>query len=553
MRLEHIDLQNLKSSALNVRRHGGAEVDDLIASIRSLGVIQPLLVRPNCEGFEVVAGQRRLKACQALASEEAFTLGPVPCAVMEDGDDATAIEASLAENAARLPLDELDQYAAFAALAAQGKTSDEIAAAFGVSERLVNQRLVIAGLHKPILNAYRQGDIDAQTMRLLTMATKRQQRAWHKLFRSADDYAPTGRALKAWLFGGAAIPVSSALFPLEEYSGAVTADLFGEDRYFADTDAFWQLQNRAIAAKAERYRKAGWTDVVVLDVGEHVSLYEKVKRSKAEGGKVYIACAANGEVAFHEGWLDAKEARRLERARGRAEGTAQPSAKGELSQTARRYLDLHRHAAVRVELLKHPELALRLFAAHAIGGSDLWTVRPEPQSARGNEAIRASLESAKAQAAFAKERKAVLKLLGIEGERSHLIQPYGDDLPAHFERLMALTDRQVMRVLAFTMAETLACATDMVEHLGSMLAVDMAGWWSPEDAFFDLLRDKQGINAMLAEVAGKAIADSHTTSTAAVQKGIIRNCLSGNGRTKVEGWLPRYMKFPAQGYTERFS
>jgi ParB family chromosome partitioning protein len=81
----------------------------------------------------------------------------------------------------------------------------------------------------------------------------------------------------------------------------------------------------------------------------------------------------------------------------------------------------------------------------------------------------------------------------------------------------------------------------------------MAAWWSPDDAFFDLLRDKQAVNAMLAEVAGKDTASAHVTSTAAVQKGIIRNCLSGTGRAKVDGWLPRYMSFPAQGYTERFS
>lgn len=79
----------------------------------------------------------------------------------------------------------------------------------------------------------------------------------------------------------------------------------------------------------------------------------------------------------------------------------------------------------------------------------------------------------------------------------------------------------------------------------------MAAWWNPDDAFFDLLRDKPGLNAMLAEVAGKNTASADVTSTATVQKSVIRNCLSGNGRTKVEGWLPRYMQFPEQGYTGR--
>lgn len=552
MKLEHIDLHDLKCAALNVRRHGGDNVDDLIASIRALGVIQPLLVRPNCQGFEVVAGQRRLKACQALAAEGGTDLGPIPCAVMDEGDDAKAIEASLAENAARLPMDELDQYEAFAALVAQGKTSEEIANSFGVGERLVKQRLAIAGLHKPILNAYRKEEIDAQTMRHLTLATPRQQRQWYKLFKSEDAYAPTGRALKAWLFGGAEIPVTSALFPLDEYPGAIKGDLFGEEQYFTDPDAFWTLQNKAIAAKAEAYRKEGWNDVIVLSVGEHFSRYDKVQRTKEDGGKVYIACAANGEVAFHEGWLDDKDAKRLDREKAKAEGTYVAPVRDELTRAAQRYLDLHRHAAVRTELHKHPAVAIRLIAAHAIGGSGLWNVQPEPQNARGSEGATQSLEGSRAEKEFAKERKAVLKLLGIE-ERSHIVKEHGGDVAALFERMVGLSDKQVMRVLAFVMAETLESGTAMIDTLGAALAVDMGAWWSPDDAFFALLRDKPAINAMLADVAGKATADAHVTSTAAIQKGIVRNHLSGKGREKVEGWLPPYMRFPMQGYTERYS
>ena len=41
-------------------------------------------------------------------------------------------------------------------------------------------------------------------------------------------------------------------------------------------------------------------------------------------------------------------------------------------------------------------------------------------------------------------------------------------------------------------------------------------------------------------------------STAKVQKKIIGDCLSGEGRPKVDGWLPRYMAFPAEGYAGRF-
>jgi ParB family transcriptional regulator, chromosome partitioning protein len=244
MKLQHIELSKLKLSPINVRKHGGKDVDDLVASIRSLGVIQPLLVRPNCDGFEVIAGQRRLLACQALA-QETGKADPVPCAVLESGDDAVAIEASLAENVARLPMDEIDQYEAFAALRAKDRSIADIAGQFGVTELLVKRRLAIAELIDPILNAYRKGDIDAETLRQLTMATKTQQKAWFKLFRDPKQHAPTGKRLKAWLFGGAEIPVSSALFPPEQYGGAIVSDLFGEERYFDDAQKFVEAPTRS--------------------------------------------------------------------------------------------------------------------------------------------------------------------------------------------------------------------------------------------------------------------------------------------------------------------
>lgn len=194
MELQHINLNDLKPASINVRKKGGKDVGDLIPSIRSLGVLQPLLVRPNCEGFEVVAGQRRYHALAALAEEGVDD--PVPCIVMADGDDAKAIEASLAENIARLPMDEIDQYKAFAALVKQGASVEDIASQFGVTERLVTQRLAIANLIGPILTAYRKDEIDPQTVRILTMATKSQQKKWIELFKREDEHAPLGYRLK---------------------------------------------------------------------------------------------------------------------------------------------------------------------------------------------------------------------------------------------------------------------------------------------------------------------------------------------------------------------
>ena len=116
----------------------------------------------------------------------------------------------------------------------------------------------------------------------------------------------------------------------------------------------------------------------------------------------------------------------------------------------------------------------------------------------------------------------------------------------------AFPSEDVLRVLTFLMAESLPAGSEAVEALGHLLAVDMDAWWTPDAAFFDLLRDKPAINAMLAEIAGKQTGYVHLTETAKAQKDAIQHCLAGTGgRKKVEKWKPRYFRFPMQSYTKR--
>lgn len=553
MKLDHIPLDKLTPSKLNVRKHGGKQVDDLTASIRTHGLLQPLLVRPHGEGFEIVAGQRRYHACRALAAEGSAD-EPLPCLVMQAGDDAAAIEASLAENIARLPMDEIDQYRAFAALIAKGRSAEEVADHFGVTERLVRQRLAIAGLYAPILSAYRREEIDPATLRALTLASTRQQKAWWARFRDPEDYAPHGHALRAWLFGGRQIPTTNALFDLSDYDGAIIADLFGEESYFSDSEQFWRLQSKAVAERKERYLADGWQDVVLCEVGQFWPQWEHASTTKEDGGKVFITFTADGEVTAHEGFLPHKEA---ERRQHRDEDAAAPE-RPECTKAMQNYLALHRHAAVRTRLTAAPDVALRLMLAHIIAGSRLWQVDADPQKA-AQESIRESLTASKAETAFAEERRAVAALLGLdeEGEAPHSIAshlpPYQaqEALPDLFARLLELSEPEVQRILAFLMAETLQAGGEIVETLGALLLVDMADWWQPDETFFVLLRDKQAINGMVAELAGKDTATAHCTATATVQKGILKDCLSGTRQPRVTNWLPGYMSFPMRGYTGR--
>ncbi len=557
MQLQHINIENLKTANINVRKKGAKDVENLLPSIRSLGLLQPLLVRQNCEGFEIVAGQRRYHALVKLADEGVNE--PVPCIIMEKDDDAKAIEASLAENVARLPMDEIDQYKAFSALIKQEMSVCHIADQFGITERLVQQRLAIANLINPILTLYSKEEIAPNTLRILTMASKRQQTAWLKLFKSDEEYAPEGYQLKSWLFGGENIKTENALFDLGEYKGSIISDLFGEDEYFGNAEKFWELQNTAIADAKEKYLAEGWEDVTILDVGEYFPSYEYVDTAKEDGGKIFIVITNSGEVTFYEGQLLRKE---LEAKRKSASGEeVSVTPKAELTKAMQNYLDLHRHSSVRAELLNHQGIALRLAVAQVIAGSDLWQIYADPQKAN-SDVIKQSLTTNKAEDKFGIERDIIYKLLASLVDGGETIVPAKKDWQRHndlysiFAKLIELEDKDVTRIMTFVVAETLPCGSATVEVLGNLLSVETTDDWQVDRVFFDLLRDKEAINTILKQVGGKATADAHISSTAKVQKQIIRDYLNGTrkGGKKDCGhvqWHPRYMDFPMRSYTKR--
>jgi ParB family chromosome partitioning protein len=205
-----------------------------------------------------------------------------------------------------------------------------------------------------------------------------------------------------------------------------------------------------------------------------------------------------------------------------------------------------------VELLKSPQIALRVLVASVISRDGLWEARPESQNAQRNEAIAASMAGSRATAVFDAERDALRALLGLPAETYLVAQERGAvTCPEVLARLLGMSDEEMLRILTFLMAEALPAGSTIIEVLGHLLAVDMDQWWSPDEAFFELLRDKEAINAMLAEVAGKQTASIHLAETAKTQKDAIRHSLAGTGgRRKVEGWKPRYFRFPMQAYSK---
>jgi len=91
-----------------------------------------------------------------------------------------------------------------------------------------------------------------------------------------------------------------------------------------------------------------------------------------------------------------------------------------------------------------------------------------------------------------------------------------------------------------------------VDALGLTLGLDMADWWQADSALFDLIRDKEVLGAMVAEVAGQAVADANAREKGATLKKIVTDHLAGiGGRPKVARWVPKWLAFPPAAYTAR--
>jgi ParB family transcriptional regulator, chromosome partitioning protein len=557
MHIDHIALGQLSVSKANMRQgKKPPDISDILPSVIRRGVVSPLFVRPNCQDghFEIVAGKRRYFASLEAAKQGQDDLS-LPCIVIADTDDADALEISMIENMLRQAPDPVTQWESYTRLVKEGRSVEAIAATFALTELQVKRILALGNLLPHIREAFRAEEIDAETVKHLTLATKAQQKAWLALFEGEDGYAPRGSQLKAWLFGGGAISVKAALFDMADYSGQIVTNLFEEDGYFADSDAFWAAQSAAVEARKAQYLEAGWSGVEIIPPNAHFSSWDYEKAPKGKGGRVYIDVNQRGEVTFHEGYVTSKEGQRLRKAEASGgDGTALPKVvRPELTSTLTAYVDLHRHAAVRCELASHPSIALRVMVAHAIVGSPLWKVEAQSQRSR-NEAITESIETSLAETKFDERRRAVITCLGFDPDRDTIAACTfsRSAIGPLVERLLDLPDPVVMEVLAVVMAETLASGSDLIETLGVHLKVDMASYWSADAAFFELLRDREVSTAILAEVGGSAVATANAGEKGTTIKVLIADHLTGkNGRAKVDGWVPRWMTFPPSAYTER--
>ena len=255
--IRDIPLSQLELSPGNVRKTpaDASAFTELKASIAAHGLLENLITRsmgPGPDGaarYAVIAGGRRLAAMQALAAEGVLEEDhPVPCRMI--GGIVAAEEVSLAENSVRAAMHPADQVEAFRRLADAGSTAAAIAGRFGVSERTVEKRLRLGNAAPVLLEAYRAGEIDLETLMAFAVTTDhaRQTAVWEAV--GQQGYRPGAWQIKRLLTedrvsATSAIARFVGIEAYEAAGGQIDRDLFAEEDergiWFDDPDLLNKL------------------------------------------------------------------------------------------------------------------------------------------------------------------------------------------------------------------------------------------------------------------------------------------------------------------------
>lgn len=135
------------------KRFDDEELAALSASIKTHGILQPIVVRPVGDGYQLIAGERRLRAAQAAG------LTDVPVHVVQF-EDQQVFEAALVENIQRTDLNPLEKASGFKEYMDKFKmTQDQLATRLGLDRTTVTNLLGLLNLHPDVQAAVRNGQL----------------------------------------------------------------------------------------------------------------------------------------------------------------------------------------------------------------------------------------------------------------------------------------------------------------------------------------------------------------------------------------------------------
>jgi len=187
----HVDL--IERNPFQPRQEFAADgLQELAESIRKQGVLQPLIVRPHDDRYQLIAGERRLLAAKQAGRET------VPCRVVE-ADDRTVCEIAIDENLKRRDLSVLEKAQAFQDYLNRFECSvEELAGRLSLDRSTVTNMIRLLGLCEAAKLALSAGDISAGHARaILSLDEPQQQELCQQIKSQGLSVRATEKAVKS--------------------------------------------------------------------------------------------------------------------------------------------------------------------------------------------------------------------------------------------------------------------------------------------------------------------------------------------------------------------
>jgi ParB family chromosome partitioning protein len=170
--LVHLKIDKIKPNPYQPRAKFDKEkMEELTLSIREKGIIQPVVVRPVGDEFELVAGERRFLAAKNLGMEK------VPALVMEKLSKEEVLELSLIENLQREDLNPIDEARGYKRLLEEcGLTQKELSERIGKGRSSIANTLRLLNLPKPVQNLIANGELsEGHARAILSLSSEKEQ------------------------------------------------------------------------------------------------------------------------------------------------------------------------------------------------------------------------------------------------------------------------------------------------------------------------------------------------------------------------------------------
>ncbi len=266
-----------------------------------------MIAAADGDHYEVVAGGRRLVALKLLAKKRRISKEwEVRCLLVADG---TARTASLTENVQREAMHPADQFEAFAALVAEGRPIENIAADFSVSPLVVQRRLKLANVSPRLLADYRAEAVSLD--QLMALAITDDHAAQESAFYDAPTWQRQPSALRDRLTER---EIDAYRHPLvrfvgldscEAAGGGIRRDLFAEGDagvYLTDAALLERLAQDKLAGIAAEMKAEGWAWVDATPGVTHADLhaFQRAPRERREPSKREAQRIEKLQTKLHE-------------------------------------------------------------------------------------------------------------------------------------------------------------------------------------------------------------------------------------------------------------